>query len=189
MKKLLSIPMFVTASVLLLSSCKKSSDDNAGGGNSAANLGAGKAGITLNTSADFAGSTSFSVINTATTSAINLGGSSLRNISLSAIGLSGVNTRTVMITIICPIDANTNSGSLTADLSLPNNATILPTVTLSSTNMSTPGPQYSSADQSGTMVITKLTNSEIEGTFSGTVKDVNGTTTMTVSNGTFAGKF
>jgi hypothetical protein len=189
MKKLLSIPMLVTATVMLLSSCKKSSDDNAGGGNSSSNLGAGKAGITLNTSADFAGGTSFSVINTATTTAMTGSSSALRNISLSATGISGVNTRTVMITIICPVDANTTGGSLVGDLSLPNNATILPTITLSSTTGATPGIQYSSGDQSGTLTITKLTSTEIEGTFSGTVKDVNGTATMTVSNGTFAGKF
>jgi len=53
---------------------------------------------------------------------------------------------------------------------------------------STPsGTQYSS--QSGTLTITKLTATEIEGTFSCTVKEVTGTATLSITEGSFAGKF
>lgn len=186
MKKVFSRSMLtVCTAAILLSSCKKdsTSSNNAG----SANLDAGKSSISLSTSANFAGSNSFSISNTATTQAMSGTSAALRNISLSATEISGTNTRTVMITLITPVDASTTGGSLTGDLSLPNNATILPTITLTSTEGANPGITYGS--ESGTLTITKLTANEIEGSFSGVVKDVNGTATMNISNGTFAGKF
>lgn len=185
MKKLISIPVYALfGSLILFSSCKKDSTTNRTG---SGNLDAGKAAIALTSSTSFGGSTTFDVGNTLTTTAVTQTSSSLRNISLACNDVSGTNTRSVMIMIITPADASTTSGSLTGDLSLPNGATILPTISMFTTNAGTPGPTYSS--ESGTLTITKLTATEVEGTFSGTMKDVNGSGTFTVSNGTFAGKF
>ena len=186
MKKMFSGPCIaILATALFLSSCKK--DSNSTNRTGSSNLDAGKAAIALTASTNFGGSTSFDVANTLTTTAITQTSSSLRNISLAANDLSGTNTRTVMIMIIAPSDASTSGGNLTGDLSLPNGATILPTVTMYTTSAGTPGPTFSS--ESGTLTITKLTATEIEGSFSGTMKDVNSSSTFTVSNGTFAGKF
>lgn len=186
MKKFLSFPMLIMIGVTLITtSCKK--DDAARNNTGSGNLDAGKSAISLNASPAFAGGGSFSLSNTVTNTAQTLSSSSLRNVSLSATEISGTNTRTVMITIITPVDASTTSGNLTGDLSLPNGATILPTVTLSSTNGSSPGITYGST--TGTLTITKLTATEVEGSFSGEVKDVNGSATLTISNGSFAGKF
>ncbi len=185
MKNLFSLPMAAIICLgLAFSSCKK--DDAARGGGSA-NLDAGKSSVAFNSSTSFAGSTSFSQSNTATCLAVTTASASLRNISLSATEVSGTNTRTAQFLIIVPADASTASGNLIGDLSIPNGATILPTITLSSTNGSTPNASYST--ESGTLTITKLTASEIEGTFSGTVKEVGGSATFNLSNGSFAGKF
>lgn len=181
---ILSLSLAVLSMAFLLSSCSKSSG---GGGTSSGNLSAGKAAIVFNNSGSFAGGTSFSISNTATTLAQTNSNTTLRNVSLSATEVNGLKTRTCMIMIIVPAAASTSSGNLTADLSLPNNATILPTITLTSTDGSTPGTSYSS--ESGTMTITKLTSTEVEGTFSGVLKDVNSAATLTLSNGSFAGKF
>lgn len=186
MKKFLSFPLLLAVGcTLFISSCKK--DDAARNNTGSGSLDAGKSAISLNASPAFAGGGSFSLSNSATCIAQTLSSSSLRNISLSATEVSGTNTRTVMIMIITPVDASTTSGNLTGDLSLPNGATILPTVTLSSTNNGVAGTTYGST--TGTLTITKLTATEIEGTFSGEVKDVNGSATISVSNGSFAGKF
>lgn len=169
---------------LVLSSCKKDSARNPGGSST---LDAGKASFSFNTSGSFAGSTSFSLSNTVSTIAITQTSASLRNVSLTATEISGTNTRSVTMMIILPADASTTSGNLTGDFSQPNGATILPSVTISSTSNGVQGTTY--LTETGTCTITKLTASEVEGTFSGTVKDVNGSSTLTISNGTFAGKF
>ena len=185
MKKITHLSFFSLLGLLLIiSSCKK---DNPAGNPGSGNLDAGKSSISFNNTGSYAGGSSFSLSNSATNFAQTLSSGILRNISLSGTEISGINTRTVMITIITPADASTSAGNLTADLSLPNAATILPTITLTSANGATSGTSYGS--ESGSLTITRLTATEIEGTFTATVKDVNGTETLSLSNGTFAGKF
>jgi hypothetical protein len=185
MKKLLSMSLLLVAAMaMLITSCKKSSTSNPAGSGS---LGAGKSSISFNSSANYAGSTSFSQSNTALTSAQTLSSSSLRNVSLSASEVSGTSARLVTMTLILPADASTTGGNINGDFSQPNGATFLPTLTLTSSSGATQGITY--AAETGTCTITKLTATEVEGTFSGTVKDINGTATLSISNGTFAGKF
>ncbi len=185
MKKITHLSFFSLLVLLLsISSCKK---DSPAGTTGSGNLDAGKSSISFNNTGSFAGGSSFSLSNSVTNSAQTISSGVLRNVSLSGTEISGTSTRTVIITIIAPGDASTSGGNLTADLSLPNNATILPTITLSSGNGASTGTTYGS--ESGSLTITKLTATEIEGTFTATVKDINGTETLSLSNGTFAGKF
>ena len=177
--------MMALALFVITSSCKKSQDPAPGAGSG--NLGAGKSSMSFTNTGSFAGGTTFSASNTPLTSAQSITNAQLRNVTLSASEVVGINSRICSLLLILPANASTASGNLVADFSLPNNATILPTLTLTSSSGATSGITYGS--QSGTCTITKLTSAEVEGTFSCVVKDVNGATTLSVTNGTFAGKF
>ncbi|MEO8769866.1 MAG: hypothetical protein ABI402_07270 [Ferruginibacter sp.] len=184
MKKILSMPMMLAiCSTLLVSSCKKDHPASATG---SGNLDAGKSSISFDNTGSFAGSSSFSLSNSVTNAALSNANGSIRNVSLSASEITGVNSRSVTLTIIVPPDATTTSGNITGDFA-EQNGTVYPALTLSSTNGTSPGTAYVS--ESGTCTITKLTSSEIEGTFSAVVKNDDGTQSLTISNGKFSGKF
>ena len=186
MKKLFSFPVMMALALLsITSSCKKSNDPAPAAGSGSLN--AGKSAISFSNTGSFAGGTAFSVSNTAATQAASSAGGSSRSIVLSATEISGSNSRSAGFILSVPANASTTSGNLTGDFANPNNAVILPSLTLSSTTGATNGISYIS--QSGTCTITKLTATEIEGTFSCVVKDANGTTTLSLTGGTFAGKF
>ncbi|MDB5225974.1 MAG: hypothetical protein JWN78_167 [Bacteroidota bacterium] len=182
MKKNLLVSLTILCSLLLFS-CKKTSTNT----NTSGTLGAGKSSISFTSSANFAGSTTFNQSNTIYTQAISGVGSSVRNIALTATEVNGTNTRIVVLDLVLPQDASTSSGNLTADFSLPSSATIYPTLELTSTSGTTPGPGYTA--ESGTLTITKLTSSEIEGTFNNVVVNDGASTSFTLTNGHFAGKF
>ena len=184
MKKILSMPvMMAICATMFLTSCKKDHPSSATG---SGNLDAGKSSISFDNTGSFAGGSSFSLSNSVTNSALTNASGSIRNVSLSASEITGANSRSVTLTILVPPDASTTSGNLTGDFASPS-ASIYPALTLSSTNGMTPGTAYVS--ESGTCTITKLTASEVEGTFSAVVKNDDGTETLTISNGKFAGKF
>jgi hypothetical protein len=173
----------------LFTSCDKD-DDVIVDSNSSANLAAGRAGIVFNTNTNFAGSASFDERNTSTTVAISDIAADRREIELTALELTGgsvTDSRTASISLDIPATSSTTGGSLTSDLSIPGTETRIAHVTLTSVSGSTPGATFTS-DQ-GTLTITKLTDTEIEGTFSGRVTEAGGSNTMLITNGTFAGKF
>ncbi len=186
MKKLFPLPLLMALALFsMISSCKKSDTANPGSGSGS--LGAGKSSMSFNNTGSFAGGTTFSVSNTPLTSAQTLTNAPLRNVTLSASEVTGVNSRIVALLLILPSNASTANGNIVGDFSQPNNATFLPSLTLTSSSGATQGITY--ASQSGTCTITKLTATEVEGNFTCVVKDVNGATTLSVTSGTFAGKF
>ncbi len=186
MKKLFSFPIMMALALLAItSSCKKSDTSSPAAGSGS--LGAGKSSMSFSNTGSFAGGTSFSASNTPLTSAQSIANGALRNVTLSASEVVGVNSRICSLLLVLPASASTASGNLVADFSLPNNATILPTLTLTSSSGAVSGITFGS--QTGTCTITKLTSAEVEGTFTCVVKDVNGATTLSVTSGTFAGKF
>ena len=172
------------AATILFSSCKK--DDPATAGvNSSATLDAGKAGIMFNSNVNFATSNSFSLRNTSTTSATSSTNGTFRIISLTATEVSGTTPiRTADITITLPSTSSTANGNIVTDLS--GAGSVIADVSLTSNSGATSGTTYDS--QSGTLTITKLTATEIEGTFNTTVNG-GGSNTLIISNGSFAGKF
>jgi hypothetical protein len=174
----------VLAATVLFTACKKD-DAVAVNGNSSSTLDVGKAGIMFNSNTNFATSTAFNVRNTSTTDASSISNGSARLIRLAATEMSGTTMiRAALITITLPSTATTTNGNLTADLGAAGD--IVADVSLTSNSGTTTGTTYDS--QSGTLTITKLTATEIEGTFNTTVNG-GGANTLILSGGSFAGKF
>lgn len=185
MKKLFSVPVALfLMGAITLTSCKK--DNPSSSSASSGDLDAGKSSISFSNSGSFAGSSSFAQANTATTTALSIT-STLRNVSLRATEISGMNSKTVTINLMVAADASTSAGNLVGDFSSPASADIYPALTLSSTNGTSPGTSYVS--KSGTITITKLTSSEIEGTFEAMVENDPVTESLSLTSGKFAGKF
>lgn len=183
--RLAGITMLLAASALL-SSCSKDDDEAAVNTNTSASLDAGRAGIVFNTNTNFVSNTAFNVRNSLATTATSTVNGATRIIVLTALEINGTSpVRRASVALTMPATSNTTAGNLTADLSVPASSTIIASVALTSESGSTAGTTYSS--ETGTLTITKLTATEIEGSFSGTVTD--GTTSYIVSNGSFAGKF
>lgn len=184
----------LTAGVLLISSCKKTDAiSNALNPAGSGDVAAGKSIIKFNTDAAFQGSTTFNVSNSLTTptSAVSITSGSIRNVTVTATetSVSGTTatTRSAQLVLLLPPGANTNSGNLTANFAeTSGTATIIPAFSLSSSN-GTSSASYVS--HTGTVTITKLTSTEVEGTFSVVVKNDGETITYNVTNGSFAGKF
>jgi hypothetical protein len=179
------------AMAVLFSSCEKDDDTIDANANTSASLSAGRAGLVFNTNTNFVTNTAFDVRNTAQTQASSTTSGSLRNINLTAAEFTGsasFDSRVANVSIQLPIASTTAQGSLTSDLSNPGFDPRPAIITLSSNTGATLGTSYSST--SGTLTITKLTETEIEGVFNATVQATGGGTgTMTITNGSFAGKF
>ncbi len=182
-KSLLIAGMLISAAAF--TSCSDD-DDPVVDGNSSATLTAGRAGIIFNTNTNWESNNVFNVRNTGTTMATSDVTGATREITLVATEIAGSLSRIATVYISLPATSSTASGNITADLSIPIGSTVVANVQLASIDGSTPGVSYDAA--SGNLTITKLTASEIEGTFSGTL-DGGGANTLVVSNGSFAGKF
>lgn len=182
-KNLLFATMLIGSSVLV--SCSDD-DETIAETNSSATLTAGRSGIIFNTNSNWETNTLFSLRNTTATSATSDVTGSTREILLTATEVGGTVTRMATVYISLPATSTTTSGNITADLAIPVGSTVVANVMLSSVSGSTPGVTYDS--EAGTLTITKLTATEIEGTFSATM-DGGGTNTLVISNGSFAGKF
>lgn len=173
--------LFLTfASCLIFCACKK--DDNP----PTSSLDAGHASIKFNTNTNFGNGTSFNVSNTSETEAeIEDLGSAAKAITLMAGDMSGTSQREVTIMLLVPNSASTASSSIIIDLAAQTGA-LQGAVHLVESTPGFGGIGYLS--ESGTVTITKLSASEIEGSFSAHVVDPN-SLTLNVSNGVFAGKF
>jgi hypothetical protein len=180
MKKNLLVYVTILCSMLLFS-CKKDDSSNNGGSSS---LGVGKSTISFTSNPAFAGSTTFNASNSLYTHAVSNSNSGIRNITLTATEVSGLNSRSAVFDFYMPDNTSTTSGNITANFD--GTSTVIPSFGITSTTGSTAGTTY--AVESGTVTITKLSESEIEGTFSGTLTD-GGSATLTITNGSFAGKF
>ncbi|MCU7552408.1 hypothetical protein OCK74_25030 [Chitinophagaceae bacterium LB-8] len=178
MKPIASAAIMAVISVsALFSSCKK--DDNAPPPVSSASLSPGKAGASFKTNTDFGKSNSFNVRNTATTFATSQTSSGLRDIKLQIGEDDG--TRVIYFDLAVRSTASTASGNISINLSsisgLP-----LGHVRLEKNAYISVFSEWGQST-SGTITITRLTASEIEGTFSTTAGK------WTINNGSFAGKF
>ena len=168
----------------LFSSCNKTdSITNPGGGSGG--LAAGKGTITFSTSGGYGSSNAFDGTNTLYSSAIRQASTAYDQVTIQAIQYAGIDTKTANFIILCKKGLTTSSGTITADFANKGSDDIKPILTIS--NSANPDQAYGS--ESGTVTITKLTSTEIEGTFSGKfINEDKGTSTM-VSSGKFAGKF
>ncbi len=158
----------------------------------AASLAAGRAGIRVNTKENFKSSTSFDVSNTAATSAATLpanGNSSMRTVTIDATEIvNGAPDRRVRIAIIVPATATTANGTITLSPAIGSGTPPVAFVELESYSTFL-GAVWKM--ESGSVVVTRLTATEIEGSFTG-MATVPGSSTfgpLTIENGSFAGKF
>ncbi len=175
----------------IFTSCKKDEPTVDASANTSSSLTAGRSGIYFTSNANFVTNAAFKIRNTTQTAASSTISGTYRYISLTAIEFTSTNnidTRTANVSIQVPVASTTAQGNLVSDLSVPTSETRIAHVTLSSNAGTTAGTTYNS--NAGTLTITKLTSTEIEGTFNATVKEAGaGTSTMVLSNGSFAGKF
>ena len=169
----------VIMAAIIFNSCKKDSTvNNSGSGG----LNAGRAGISFNTNVDFGNSKTFSVRNTASTLATTQPfGTSSRTIVLESGESYGSfnNMRSIHIDILVSATASTANGPITIDMSLNNGN---PQAHLALTYSDT-FSGYTIHSVTGVLTITKLTATEIEGSFTAN------TGSVTITNGLIAGKF
>ncbi len=181
--------LYATAllSLSVFASCKKNSDDTSPSSN---NLAPGKAAISFNTGSDFSGSTTFNPASPVQASAIRqASGSGYDNITLTVndVNTTNFSTRNAQFIILLQSGSSTSAGTLRANFSNTASDPIFPVLVISSTNGTAAGDSY--ASESGAVEITKLSSTEIEGTFSGKFVNEDKGTSITLSNGKFAGKF
>gem|GEM_PF-2639413 len=184
MKMKLTTFAVVIATVALFASCKK--DDKNNSNPSSSNITAGQCTISFDTDKDFNGTTSVSIAASATTSAVRANNNTKDQLTLTAAGYSGTSVSTASLTVYVDAGATTSNGNISADFnsSTSNDVAVL---TINRTNGSGSSAAYSS--KTGTVTITKLTTSEVEGTFSCNAVNESSNTSINVSNGKFAGKF
>jgi autotransporter adhesin len=174
------ISMFVSC-LSFICACNKH-DSNPGSDQ----LDPGRAAIKFNTSADFGSSTAFNVSNTsATQTSIQNLGSAAKTITLTASDVNGGSEREVTLMLLVPNNASTSNGGIVIDLALRTGAP-QGNLHMVESMAGFGGPGYLS--ESGTVTITKLTATDIQGTFSAHVVDPN-SLSLNVSNGSFSGKF
>ncbi|MBD0277664.1 MAG: hypothetical protein ICV81_06825 [Flavisolibacter sp.] len=189
------LQMTVIVFFLLFASCKK--EEKAPPPVSAASLNAGRAGIRFTTSEDFKGSKSYDVVNTDLTFSLNqdLSGG-VRNVRLTTTDRKDNDPyRGASIDIMLNKIAGTTNGNISIDLSAPfftGNPPAVPRALVRLERISPFGSFFNTVYDSrlGTLTITKLTATEIEGSFNATVA-LSGSSgsSMVVSNGSFAGNF
>ncbi|NVO20698.1 MAG: hypothetical protein HXX13_13435 [Bacteroidetes bacterium] len=164
-RRLISISLFICA-VLSFSSCKK--EDS--GSNSAASLNSGQSQVNCTVSG--AASSSFksnTMISTVlkSTDLINISGSAL------------VGTSAQIVMIILPANATTTTYTSKSN----NSGDFAFSFSDGSTGWA------ADSDHDFSVVVTKVTATEIEGTFSGTLVNDDTNTQVTVKDGSFAAKF
>ncbi|MBS1588396.1 MAG: hypothetical protein JST52_02155 [Bacteroidetes bacterium] len=171
----------------LFASCKKV-DDLKNAYTGSGDLAAGQATISFNTDKDFNGTTSINIKPGSTTSAVKSSSNSVNdNIVLTAtsVDISTGKISTAQLAMYVPKNSTTTSGNITVPFK--GSSTNFAVLTISNTNTGQSTPAYGM--ETGNVVITKLTATEIEGTFSGHATNDTENTSINLSNGHFAGKF
>lgn len=172
--------LFVLVAALGFFSCKKDAAETC------TELDTQKARIAFDNTGMNLGDKSFNICNTQWTYATSeVYSGVVRNINVSAATGPTTDDKGAEIWIRLPLSFNTLNGSRTIDLSLP--YTDPPFAMLQVGN---PGWNLSYISSSGELTITKLSESEIEGIFQCVVKSrYSDEDPITISDGTFAGKF
>ena len=165
----------------LFGSCKKADDAINGGGSG--DLAPGKGKISFNTSSGFGGN--FDGSNTLLSVATRQASTAYDQVTITSTVTEGTNVKTAMLTILCKKGLTTSAGTLNANFSNGVSDDVFPQLTISNTA----NAAQSYASESGTVTITKLTLSEVEGTFSGHFINESENTSTELTNGSFAGKF
>jgi len=170
MKKAFAFSMIA---IMFFSACKK--EDNGPPPLNSTSMKVGKAGIRFTANTAFNGNKNFDVVNTNETSATTttLSGGTIRNIKVEATEIiDNLPSRKVLIDFVVR-EVSTINLSLRSGFPLGN-------IRLESYSVF----GIIRRSVSGTLTVTKLTTTEVEGNFTATFDDG-----MVINNGSFAGKF
>ncbi len=160
----------------LFTACKKEGGDN--------NLGIGKASIQFSTNKSFGGKNEYKS-NTAAGSFANKTNTANRTqITITAIQTNGTQIGTAQLAIQVPLN---HTGALSAKFENNNSTNTGAVLTIGVANLGSGQEAYTSS--TGNFNITKLTDTEVEGTFDAYCVNETSNTNITLSNGKFSGKF
>ncbi|GAB3426635.1 hypothetical protein [Niabella aquatica] len=170
----------LTAAAILtafsFTSCKK--------GSSGSDTGVGKASIQFSTNKSFGGKNEFKSNTVAGAFANKSNTVNRTQITITAIQTNGTQIGTAQLAIHVPLNhTGTISGKFESSSSANTGAVLSIGISNAGSN------QESYASSTGNFNITKLTDSEIEGTFDAYCINQTSNTNITLSNGKFSGKF
>lgn len=160
---------------MMFTSCKKSDSFTSSG-----NLNPGEGSISFSTNNSTYGNFDGSNL---TSSAVLTHSGSKDQITITVMKLSGTSSKSAQLSILVNAGSNTTSGAIVGDFNNSSSAAMAPTMIIGSSG----GANF--ASDAGVVTITKLTATEVEGTFSGKFINQNDNTSTDVTSGQFAGKF
>lgn len=190
--KTLHIIMALLCSSTLFFSCKKDSEDIITNPNNqdttlqVSGVDSGHAALALTTNPAFYGSTSYNVSNTTSTWAFSQTSMGVRQVEVKTIDSSGNTSKTIFLFMVFPKTVNTSTGNITIDFSNTASNPYTARLVMAYTVGSSQSPDFTSL--SGNVIMTRLTDREVAGTFQGVVTDTLGNH-ITVTGGNFAGRF
>lgn len=168
--------------VVLLTGCKKDSDDGDSGG-----LSSGGASIQFNTNNSFGGKNEFKSNSKEQSKVIKAVNGNRTQITFSCVEANLPRLSTATLTLIIPQGSSTASSAITGKFENTASASTQAQLLIGSSNAGSGVESYASG--TGNFSITKLTDSEIEGTFDANCVNNTTKTNISLSNGKFAGKF
>ncbi len=183
--KLMKTIFALIISSMLIYSCSNNNDGDLQNQNPT-NLDSGRSAIGFTTDSNFAGSTSFNLFNATTTFAYSSGDSLARIVEVRAVDALNNVSREVIVILVMPAATSTASGNVSFSLDTATTSSTYGNISLRSYRDTILGPTYQSV--SGNVTLTRLTNTDVIGTFSGRFQD-SSMNIINVSNGTFSGRF
>lgn len=185
MKMKVTIYTALLAGITLASSCKK--DDNNNSTPSSSNIPAGQCAISFNTDKDFNGTTSINIAASNTTFSTRNTSGTKDQLTLQAISnqISGTSAKITTAQLSIYVPTGSSGGDLSGGFS--GNGDVLAHIMVSNLNAGQSTPAY--ASESGSIVITKISATEVEGTFTADCVNESENTTIKLTNGKFAAKF
>ncbi|MCH5715388.1 hypothetical protein [Niabella hibiscisoli] len=172
----------IILSAFIFASCKK---DSSGG--SSDNLASGGASIQFNTSSSFGGKNEFKSNAKEQSKVIKVNNMSRTQITFTCVETNLPRLSTATLTLIVAQGSSTISGAISGKFENGASAATQGQLLIGSSNAGSGAESYASS--TGNFTITKLTDSEIEGTFDAACINNTTKTNISLSSGKFAGKF
>lgn len=182
-QKLKGLFTTIILSTLILSACKK---DNGGDGGSGG-LASGGASIQFNTSSTFGGKSEFKSNAKDQSRVVKVNNLNRTQITFTCVETNLPRLSTATLTLIIAQGSSTTTGAISGKFENGSSAATQGQLLIGSSNAGTGSESYASS--TGNFTITKLTDSEIEGSFDAYCINNTTKTNITLSNGKFAGKF
>ncbi len=165
---------------VIFASCKKE-----GAGKN--DLASGGAFIQFNTSSSFGGKNEFKSNTNEQSRVIKANNASKTQITFTCVETNLPRLSTAQLTLLIPQGATTSSGPITGKFENGSSAATQGQLLIGSSNAGSGAESYASS--TGNFTITKLTETEIEGSFNAVCVNYTTKTNITLTNGKFSGKF